>query len=113
LKLASSKQSACKGTPLTDGPSVGTVSATWQGGTVVIQHADAPYNCASKVALAASLSGNDILVTETITNPGVLADCECSYDLSAEVTGLASGSYAVRVLDANQQLVGTTNVVVP
>jgi hypothetical protein len=113
LLLAASNQSACKGQPLSDGVYAGAVSASWQSGAVVIRHDDAPYNCASKIALTATLSGHEILVQETITNPGDLADCECTYDLSAEVKGLASGSYTVRVFDASQQQVGTTSVVVP
>jgi hypothetical protein len=105
------KQSACKGNGFDY--SAGSLKGSLMGGSLVITHEDARYNCAAKVELSASRSGNDIIVQESISNPSELALCTCDFDLSAEVKGLAAGSYTVKVLDADKQLVGTLQVTIP
>ncbi len=104
-----SQQSACKGSAQTF--SGGKLSATVAGGTVKVLHEDASYNCAAKVALEASVSGNTILVTEVITNPAdPMARCMCEYDLTGEINGLAAGSYTLEVRDAEGKTVGTLQI---
>jgi hypothetical protein len=110
LQVINSLQSACKGTPML--AVAGPISAKQQGGSLIIQHDDAVYNCASKVNMTATLSGTSITVQEVITNPGDIANCMCTYDLSVELKGLAAGSYTVKVLDADGNLVGTLQVTI-
>jgi hypothetical protein len=103
----SSLQSACKGSPLGFSSTGGQLQAKAQGGSLVVLHDDATYNCASLLKLEATVSGSDIIVKEVITNPGLVANCICTYDLSVEIKGLSAGTYTVKVLDADGQLVGT------
>jgi hypothetical protein len=110
LQIAAT-QSACKASGLEF--TSGNLKASLMGSALVITHEDALYNCASKVAMSASLSGNTIIVQESVSNPSEMALCTCDFDLSAEIKGLAAGSYTVKVLDADKQLVGTLQVTIP
>jgi hypothetical protein len=103
----SSLQSACKGSPVGFSSTGGQLRATVQGGSLLVLHDDAIYNCASKLKMDASASGSGIIVQEVITNPGVVAYCMCTYDLTVELRGLAAGTYTVKVIDADGKLVGT------
>lgn len=106
-----SQQSACKlsAAPAAD-PGSGTISASAQGDVVFVTHVDAHYNCASKLVLDGSVSGDEILVQEVITNPDEKARCTCYMDLSAQIKGVADGSYTVKVHDTEGKLVGTAPV---
>jgi hypothetical protein len=110
--VVTSTQSACKGAPAGSFAANG-LTARASGGSVTIEHADAVYNCAAKVKLTATVTGTDIVVQETITNPNEVADCVCTYDLSLEIKGLAAGTYTVKVIDDGGKLVGTTQATVP
>jgi len=104
--VVSSQQSACK--PGSGASFVtGSIDASIQGDTITVRHEDAYYNCASKLKLDATVVDAEILVQETITNPGELALCMCNYDLEAQVKGLAAGSYSIKVLDVDGKLVGS------
>lgn len=107
----SSLQSACKGSPVGFSSTGGQLQAKVQGGSLFVLHDDAIYNCASKLKMDASVSGSDIIVQEVITNPGVVANCMCTYDLSVEIKGLAAGTYTVKVIDADGKLVGTLQAI--
>ncbi len=111
LSYDSTLQSDCKDdmNSSSNGPAQGTIKATVVGqNAAIITHEDASYNCAAKLLLEASLSGTEIIVTETIENPQVQANCICNFDLSVTVRGLASGTYTVKVYDALMQLAGET-----
>jgi hypothetical protein len=105
------KQSACKANP-PESYVAGDLKASVSG-VLLVSHEDARYNCASKVEMRAALKGQTIVVQETITNPGEMAFCTCDFDLSVEVRGLAAGSYTLQVFDADGQLVGTIQIVIP
>ncbi len=104
-----SQQSACKGSPEGTYSAAG-LKAVPESGGLRVSHEDAIYNCASKVELVAAVAGNQITITEKITNPGELALCTCTYDLSVLVKGLAAGAYVVTVVDADGKTVGTSQV---
>ena len=106
----SSLQSACKGSPLGFSSTGGQLQAKVQGGSLFVLHDDATYNCASLLKMEATVSGSDIIVKEVITNPGLIANCICTYDLSVEIKGLSAGTYTVKVVDADGQVVGTLQV---
>lgn len=115
IQVLPSTQSACKVDTKSDdrgGYSLGAIAATAQGDTVTITHADARYNCASKVALEATVNGNQIVVQEKITNPGELAFCMCDYDLSVQLKGLPAGTYDVSLTDSDGKPAGTAQVTV-
>jgi hypothetical protein len=112
--LTNVKQSACKASsqPVGFGTNA-SLEAQVQGSDVLILHKDALYNCAEKLSMEGSVSGSDILVKEVITNPNdPKARCECPYDLSAQVTGLAAGTYQLKVTDAAGTLVGSTSITI-
>lgn len=109
-------QSACKPPPpgpTLAGPGLGTVTATANSGAVTVLHQDAFYNCASKVAMQATLKGQQILVHEVITNPGEAAFCTCRFDLSTTLNAVPAGSYTVKVFDADGKPVGSASVTIP
>jgi hypothetical protein len=105
-------QSDCKPNSKSDALSSGTIKATVANEVVTVTHEDATYNCAARLKLTATVSGFEILVTETVMNPNEAADCICDFDLSVPVKGLADGTYQVKVESASGELVGTTQVTV-
>ncbi len=113
VQVLGSKQSACKSAPRGEADSTAqTVTATAAGDVVTISHLDARYNCAAKLELEATVSGQTISVREVIINPDEVARCMCNFDLSVEVKGLPDGLYSVQVTDAAGLPVGSTSVTV-
>jgi hypothetical protein len=112
--LTNVKQSACKAAsqPIDFGANA-TLEAQVQGSDLLILHKDARYNCGEKLSMEGSVSGTDIVVKEVITNPNdPKARCECPFDLSAQVRGLAAGTYQLKVEDAAGNLVGSTSITI-
>ncbi len=71
------------------------IYTTISGDTVTIHHDQTRRNCCSLFDLQVTVDDSIITVTEVDT--GEYCYCECSFDLSVAVTGLAAGNYTVEV----------------
>jgi hypothetical protein len=111
LEHVDSMQSACKGSPAEYQASE-AAKVSPEAGLLRIVHEDARYNCAAKVKMEATLTGDEITVKEIITNPEELALCICDFDLSVGLKGLRPGTYTVKIFDADGNLVSSTQVTI-
>jgi hypothetical protein len=113
--VGSSQQSECKNDTKADKydaapDGLGTLVAKAEGNTLIIIHQDAIYNCASKVRMDATVDGNKVTINEVITNPDEYVYCICPYDISISIDKLADGKYTIELFNANNQLVGNSEV---
>lgn len=88
-------QAECDGNPYEDYAT--TVDATLGGDPVSIEVGEAHFRCAQDVEGYYRMEGEtlEVLVQPIDMKPGVVAACDCLYDLSIEVAGVQATSVDV------------------
>jgi hypothetical protein len=70
------------------------VTITSNGSQMLVEQ-DAGYVCCAKIGMELKQAGNLLKIIET--NTGDMCKCICGYHASAQISGLAPGSYHVQV----------------
>jgi hypothetical protein len=82
-----------------------------QGSALAMRHFDSTLNCCSDVSVAVHLDTGAITFREL--EAGEMCHCQCTYDLAAEVSGLAPGVYQVEVESSLGEALCQTSVELP
>lgn len=68
------------------------------GSAISVHHTGALFNCCAEVDMTLVAQGSTLDITETVGNPDEICDCECFFNLTAEIVNLeADTDYTVRL----------------